>query len=69
MSGTLHLIIYENLNHENNEQDALYKLIYYSKSALHVSSNVFANHQEHLTLFRVSGSVYTSCCRMVSLMS
>jgi len=28
----------------------LYRLIYYSWSALHVSGNIFANHQEHLTL-------------------
>jgi len=33
-------------------------LIYYSKSALHVSGNVFAHHQEHLTVFAVSGSVH-----------
>jgi hypothetical protein len=38
--------------------DALYRLFYYSKSALHVSGNVFAHHQEHLTVFTVSGSVY-----------
>jgi hypothetical protein len=46
----------ENLNYEINRQDALYRLIYYSKSALHVSGNVFAHHQEHLTLFTVFGS-------------
>jgi hypothetical protein len=44
-------------------------LIYYSKSALHVSGDVFAHHQEHLTLFTVSGSVQPSCCRLVSRMS
>jgi len=52
-------------NHENNQQDALYRLIYYSKSALHVSGDVFAHHQEHLTVFIVSGSVHPSCCRLV----
>ena len=36
----------------------LYRLIYYSKSALHVSSDVFAHHQEHLTVFTVYGSVH-----------
>ena len=45
-------------NYENNQQDALYRLIYYSKSALHVSGDVFAHHQEHLTVFTVSGSVH-----------
>ena len=37
-------------NYENNQQNALYRLIYYSKSALHVSGDVFAHHQEHLTV-------------------
>jgi len=31
-------------NYENNQQDALYRLIYYSKSTLHVSGDVFAHH-------------------------
>jgi len=52
-------------NYENNKNDALYRLIYYSKSALHVSGNVFVHHQEHLTVFTVSGSVHPSCCRLV----
>ena len=47
----------------------LYRLIYYSKSALHVSGDVFAHHQEHLTVFTVSGSIHQSCCRLVSWMS
>jgi hypothetical protein len=44
--------------YENNQQDALYRLICYSKYALHVSGDVFAYHQEHLTVFTVSGSVH-----------
>jgi len=48
-------------------KDALYRLIYYSKSALHVSGDVFAHHQEHLTVFTASGSVHTSCCRLPAL--
>jgi hypothetical protein len=28
----------------------LYRLIYYSKSALHVSDDVYAHHREHLTV-------------------
>ena len=35
----------------------LYRLIYYSQSALHVSGDVFAHHQEHLIVFTASGSV------------
>jgi len=56
-------------NYENEQQDALYRLIYYSKSTLHVSGEVFAHHREHLTVFTVSGSVHPSCCRLVSWMS
>jgi hypothetical protein len=55
-------------NHKNNQQHALYKLIYYSKSALHVSGDVFAHHQEHFTVFTVSDSANLSCCRLVSQM-
>jgi hypothetical protein len=47
-------------NYENNQQDALYRLIYYSKSAPQVSSDVFAYHREHLTVFTASGSVHPS---------
>jgi hypothetical protein len=48
---------------KNNQQDALYRLLHYSKSALHVSGDVFADHQEHFTVFTVSDSVDPSCCR------
>ena len=48
---------------KDNKQDELYGLIYYSKSALHVSGDVFAHHQKHLTVLTVSGSVHPSCCR------
>jgi len=44
-------------------------LIYYSKSTLHVSGDVFTHHQEHLAVFTVSGSVDPSCCQLVSWMS
>ena len=49
--GTLTLDEVE--DYENNQQDALYRLIYYSKSALHVSGDVFAHHQEYLTIYRI----------------
>ena len=45
-------------------EDALYRLIYYSKSAVHVSGDVFAHHQARMTVFTVSGSVHPSCCRL-----
>jgi hypothetical protein len=54
----------ESSRYENNQQDALYRLIYYSYLALHVSGDVFAHHQEHLAVFTVSGSVHLSCCRL-----
>jgi hypothetical protein len=50
--------------YENNQQDALYRLIYYFKSALHVSGDVFAHRQENFTVSTVSGSVHPSCCRL-----
>jgi hypothetical protein len=40
----------------------LHTSIYYSKSAPHVSDDVFANHQEHLTEFTVSGSIHPPRC-------
>jgi hypothetical protein len=46
----------------------LYTLIYYSYSALRISVDVFAHHQEHLTVFTVSGSIHSSCYRLVSWM-
>jgi len=38
-------------------------------AALRVSGDVFAHHQEHLTVFTASGSVHQSSCRLVSGMS
>jgi len=43
----------------------LYRLIYFSLSALHVSGDVFAQQQEHLTVFTVSVSIHPGCCRLV----
>ena len=57
------------INQENNQQDALYRLIYYSRSALHVSDDVLAHYQEHLNVFTVSGSVYPSAHNPHSLVS
>jgi len=45
------------------------RLIYYSKSALHVSGDVFAHHKEHLTVFTLSGSIYQCRCQLVSYAS
>ena len=48
----------------NNMQ--LCRLIYYSLSALHVSGDIFAHHQEHLNIFTASGSIHQCRCRLVS---
>jgi hypothetical protein len=45
-----------------------YRLIYYSCSALNVSGDVFAHHQEHFTVFTASG-MHSSRCRLVSWMN
>jgi len=47
----------------------LYRLIYYSQKALHVSGDVFTHHQEHLTVFTATGNIHPSSCRLVSWMS
>jgi hypothetical protein len=47
----------------------LYRLIYYSCSALHVSGDVFAYHQEDLTVFTASGSSHPGRCWLVSWVS
>jgi hypothetical protein len=57
------------INYENNQQGALYRLIYYSRSALHVSDDVFAHYQEHLIVFTISGRVHRSAHNPHSLVS
>jgi len=54
--------------HESMHRDTTMKITnkmhyidYYSKSVLHVSGDVLAHHQEHLTVFIVSDSVHPSC--------
>ena len=44
----------------------LYRLIYYSKSAVHVSGDIFAHHQEYLTVFTLPGSINPSYCRLAA---
>jgi len=46
-----------------------FSLVYYSWSAVQVSGDIFPHHQEHLTVFTVSGSIHPSCCRLVFWMS
>jgi len=42
------------------------RIIYYSLVDLHVSSDIFARHQEHLNCITVSGTTHVCCCRLVS---
>jgi len=44
----------------------LCRLIYYSLSALHVSGDIYAHHQEYLGVFTASGNVHQCRCRLVS---
>jgi len=44
----------------------LFGLFIYTQSALHVSGDVFAYQQEHLTVFTASDIVHLCCCRPVS---
>jgi len=43
----------------------LYGIIYYSLAAVHVSSDIFAHHQEHLDCIAASGITYVYRCRLV----
>ena len=44
----------------------LYTIIYYSLAALHVSSDIFAHHQEHLNCITASGITRVCHCRLES---
>jgi len=44
----------------------LYRSIYYSYSALHVSGDVFAHHQEHLTVFTASVNIHHCRCQLTA---
>ena len=42
----------------------LCRIIYYSLAALHVSSDVFAHHQEHLNCITASGITHLCLCQL-----
>jgi hypothetical protein len=66
----LKLDVHESVHHDiimkTTNKMQLCRLIYYSLSALRVSGDVFAHHQEHLTVFTASGSIHQCSCRLVS---
>jgi len=43
----------------------LFRIIYCSLTALQVSSDIFAHHQEHLNLITVSGFIHVCHCRLL----
>jgi len=44
----------------------LCRIIYYSLAALHISSDIFAHHQEHLNCITASGITHVCRCQLVS---
>jgi len=48
------------------KETQLFYLFICTQSALHVSGDVFAHHQENLTVFTASDIVHLCCCRPVS---
>jgi hypothetical protein len=65
----LHESVHRDIIMKITNKMQLYRLIYYSESAVHVSGNVFAHHQENLAVFTASGNIHQCCCRLVSWMS
>jgi len=51
--------------YENDQKDATATIIYYSSFALHVSSDIFVYHQEHLNFITASGITRVCRCRLV----
>jgi len=56
----IHESVHRDTTMKVTDKMQLYRLICYSKSALHVSGDVFTHHQEYLTVFTVSGSIHPS---------
>ena len=44
----------------------LCRIIYYSLAALHVSSDIFAHHQEHLNCITASGIIHVCRCQLAA---
>ena len=52
--------------YENDQKMQQSKIIFYSFAALHVSSDIFAYHQEHLNCITASGITHVCRCLLVS---
>ena len=64
---TVHVSVHRSINCKWRQTRCNYiGLFIYSWSAVHVSGDVFAHHQEHPTVFTASGNVHRCCCRLVS---
>jgi len=44
----------------------LCRIIYYSLAAVHVSSDIFAHHQEHLNCITASGITHVCHCQLAA---
>jgi len=44
----------------------LCRIIYFSSAAVHVSSDIFTHHQEHLNCITAFGITHVCRCRLVS---
>jgi len=54
--------------YESNQQDATIQVnLLFLVSSTCFLGDVFANHQEHLTVFTVSGSIHPCSCRQFQL--
>jgi hypothetical protein len=47
----------------------LFGLFVCTQSTVLVSGDVFAHHQEHMTVFTASDNVHRCCCRLISISS
>ena len=60
----IHASVHHVITYENYQKMQLCRIIYYSLAALHVSSGIFAHHQEHLNCITASGITHVCCCRL-----
>jgi hypothetical protein len=63
-----HESVYRDVIMKTTNEIQLYRLIYCSQSALHVSGDDFSHHQEHLIAFTASGNMHQCRCWLVSWM-
>jgi hypothetical protein len=65
----VHESVHRDINMNTTNEMQLYRFLCYFCSAKHVSGDVFAHHQEPLTVFTASGNIHQCRCRLVLWMS